>query len=182
MSKSGRPLKAALRVGMVVAMAVVSAPFGAFAYADDPTTTGAEAPRDTTAPPVVVTGYVDTYYQYNFNRVPPSLRSFDVEHNAFSLSLADVALSKAVTPESRVGFRTELGFGKTADLIASYEPASDGKEVTKHVLQAYASVLAGSKLQTAARISGRSERPARRGAPYRRRRCHADSRHGCHTA
>jgi hypothetical protein len=97
--------------------------------------------------PVVVTGYLDTYDQYNFDRVPPSLRSFDVEHNAFSLSLANVALSKSVSPEGGVGFRTELAFGKTADLIAAYEPASDGKEITKHLLQAYASVLAGSKLQ-----------------------------------
>jgi hypothetical protein len=115
-------------------------------------TSSAQSPADPAgaapaATPVLVGGYVDAYYQYNFNGVDPLLRTFDVAHDAFSLSLADVSLSKAVSAESRVGFRAELAFGKTADLIASYEPASDGKEVTKHVLQAYASVLAGSRLQ-----------------------------------
>jgi hypothetical protein len=98
-------------------------------------------------PKIDVTGFVDVYYLNNFNnKVDPALRSFDVQHNAFSLSLADVALSKSVTPDSRIGFRAELAFGKTADLIAAYEPEDDA-EIGKHILQAYASVLAGSKLQ-----------------------------------
>jgi hypothetical protein len=86
---------------------------------------------------------VDVYYGYNFNGVDPALRAFDVQHNAFSLSLAEVAFAKAVTPESRVGFRVDLDFGKTADLVAAYEPESDGKEIYKHVQQAYASLLTG---------------------------------------
>src|SRR5512134_2850967 len=68
-------------------------------------------------PKIDVTAFVDAYYEYNFNGVDPALRSFDVQHDAFSLSLADVALSKGVTPDSRLGFRAELAFGKTADLI-----------------------------------------------------------------
>jgi hypothetical protein len=104
------------------------------------------SPSPAAPPKIDVTGFVDVYYQYAFNRVDPALRSFDVQHDAFSLSVADVALSKGVTPDSRVGFRAELAFGKTADLIAAYEP-EDSAEVGKHVLQAYASVLAGSKLQ-----------------------------------
>jgi hypothetical protein len=97
-------------------------------------------------PTIDVTGYVDTYYLYAFNGVDPALRSFDVQHDAFSLSLADVAFAKGVTSDSRVGFRAELAFGKTADLIGAYEP-EDSPEIGKHILQAYASVLAGSKLQ-----------------------------------
>ena len=52
-----------------------------------------------------------------------------------------------MTTDSRVGFRVDLDFGKTADLVAAYEPEADGKEIYKHIQQAYVSVLAGSKLQ-----------------------------------
>jgi len=99
------------------------------------------------APKIDVTGFVDAYYQYNSNGVDPLLRSFDVQHNAFSLSLAEIAFSKGVATGSRVGFRVDLNFGKTADLTAAFEPAEDGKEIYKHIQQAYVSVLAGSKLQ-----------------------------------
>jgi len=87
------------------------------------------APPAPSPPKILVTGFVDAYYLYDFNRVDPALRSFDVQHNAFSLSLADVALAKAVTTDSRVGFRAELAFGKTADLIAAYEPEQGGQEI-----------------------------------------------------
>ena len=109
--------------------------------------------QDTTPPPapeppkIDVTGFVDVYYLYNFNKVDPALRSFDVQHNAFSLSLVEVAFAKGVTSDSRVGFRVDLDFGKTADLVAAYEPEEDGKDIYKHIQQAYVSVLAGSKLQ-----------------------------------
>ena len=83
------------------------------------------------------------YYGYNFNKVDPLLRTFDVQHNAFSLSLAEVAFTKLPTPESKVGFRVDLDFGKTADLVASFEPADDGKEIYKHIEQAYGSLLTG---------------------------------------
>ena len=98
-------------------------------------------------PKVDVTGFVDAYYQYNGNGVDPALRTFDVQHNTLSLSLAEIAFSKAVTPESKVGFRVDLDFGKTADLVAAFEPEENGKEIYKHIQQAYVSVLAGSKLQ-----------------------------------
>ena len=72
-----------------------------------------------------------------------SLRTFDVQHNTFSLSLAEIAFAKGVTPESRVGFRADLDFGKTADLVAAFEPEADGKEIYKHIQQAYVSLLTG---------------------------------------
>ncbi|HUL78208.1 MAG TPA: porin [Vicinamibacteria bacterium] len=105
------------------------------------------APAAPPSPRIDVTGFVDVYYEYNFNKVDPALRTFDVQHNAFSLSLAEIAFAKGVTTDSRVGFRVDLDFGKTADLVAAYEPEPDGKEIYKHVQQAYLSVLAGSKLQ-----------------------------------
>jgi len=102
------------------------------------------APSPTPEPPKVdVTGFVDVYYGYNFNKTDPAFRTFDVQHNTFSLSLAEVAFAKGVTPESRVGFRADLDFGKTADLVAAYEPEDNGQEIYKHIQQAYVSLLTG---------------------------------------
>ena len=102
------------------------------------------APSPTPEPPKVdVTGFVDVYYGYNFNQTDPAFRTFDVQHNTFSLSLAEVAFAKTVSPESRVGFRVDLDFGKTADLVAAYEPEDNGQEIYKHIQQAYVSLLTG---------------------------------------
>jgi hypothetical protein len=98
-------------------------------------------------PKIDVTGFVDTYYQYNSNGVDPLQRTFDVQHNTLSLSLAEIAFAKGVTTDSKVGFRVDLNFGKTADLTAAFEPEDNGKEIYKHIQQAYLSVLAGTKLQ-----------------------------------
>jgi hypothetical protein len=106
----------------------------------------APAPTPTPTPEpskIDVGGYVDTYYGYNFNKVDPLLRTFDVQHNTFSLSAAEVNFTKAPTSESPVGFRTDLFFGKAADLTAAFEPEADGKEIYKHVQQAYLSLLTG---------------------------------------
>jgi len=103
----------------------------------------ATTPTPVPEPKVVVGGYVDVYYGYNFNKVDPLLRSFDVLHNTFSLSAAEVNFTKVPTADSRVGFRTDLFFGKTADLTAAFEPEPDGKEIYKHVQQAYVSLLTG---------------------------------------
>jgi hypothetical protein len=96
---------------------------------------GAQEAAPTPPPPEPpkfdVTGFIDVYYLYDFNKVDPALRSLDVQHNAFSLSLAEIAFAKGVTTDSRVGFRVDLDFGKTADLVAAYEPEADGKEIYK---------------------------------------------------
>jgi opacity protein-like surface antigen len=97
-------------------------------------------------PGVEVTGFVDAYYGYNFNKVDPLLRSFDVQHNTLSLSLAEVALEKTVSTSSRLGFRIDVDFGKTADLVAAFEPEENGSEIYKNIQQAYLSVQAADKL------------------------------------
>ncbi len=125
-----------LRLRGVVLMAVtMTALSTGRARAQDP------APAD--PPKVDVNGFVDAYYGYNFNQVDPLFRTFDVQHNTFSLSLAEVAFAKGVTPESRVGFRVDLDFGKTADLVAAFEPEENGQEIYKHIQQAYGSLLTG---------------------------------------
>ena len=148
MSQSGSPRGVATRTGVLLALTAGTSLIASGLRAQDAATAPVEAVRDTAPPPVDVTGFVDVYYQYNFNKVDPALRSFDVQHNAFSLSLADVALSKAVTTDSRVGFRAELAFGKTADLIAAYEPEADGKEIGEaHPAGVRGACSPGSKLQ-----------------------------------
>jgi hypothetical protein len=126
------------------------------ALAQDPAPAPAPTPEPTPAPAhepkVQVGGWVDVYYGYNFNGTDPLLRTFDVQDNAFSLSAAELNLTKVPTSESRVGFRTDLWFGKAADLTALFEPQkegstsslTEGKEVYKNIQQAYVSVLAGS--------------------------------------
>src|SRR5262245_38887720 len=92
-------------------------------------------------PKIDVTGFVDVYYGYNFNKTAPTFRTFDVQHNTFSLNLAEVAFAKAPTSDSPVGFRADLDFGKAADLVAYFEPESGGQEIYKHIQQGYVSLL-----------------------------------------
>jgi len=96
---------------------------------------------------VDVSTSVDFYYGYSFNGVDPDLRTFDVAHNAFSLSLAELALERMPTPQSRVGGRIDLTFGATADIVGSAEPGgATGREAYKHIQQAYISALAADNL------------------------------------
>jgi hypothetical protein len=123
---------------------LLTAPALAPRAAGDDQPAAAPSPSPSPEPPKVdVVGFVDVYYGYNFNKVDPALRTFDVQHNTFSLSLAELNFTKTPTADSRVGFRADLDFGKTADLVAAYEPESSGKEIYKHVQQAYVSLLTG---------------------------------------
>jgi hypothetical protein len=137
-SRTGR-----LRVATASLTVLLGAAAPSFAQSPAPAPTPEATPTPAPEPKVVVGGYVDVYYGYNFNKVDPILRSFDFQHNAFSLSAAEVNFTKAPTADSPVGFRTDLFFGKAADLTAAFEPEPDGKEIYKHVQQAYVSVLTG---------------------------------------
>ncbi len=92
---------------------------------------------------VEVNGIVDGYYSYNNNKVDMFTqgRAFDVRHNAFSLQLAKITLNKANSKDDPLGFRVDLGLGETVDRIISVSDSSRN-DATKHVLQAYASVVA----------------------------------------
>jgi hypothetical protein len=141
-SRKGRPIAAA-------ALAVsLGAAAPTFAQAPAPGPTPSPAPEATPAPPpepkVQVGGWVDVYYGYNFNGTDPVLRSYDVQHDAFSLSAAEVNFAMVPTAESRIGFRTDLWFGKSAELTALFEPEVEGTEIYQNIQQAYVSVLAGT--------------------------------------
>ena len=70
-----------------------------------------------------LSGFVDTYYSYNLNTpakpcstvggvaIFNCLHNFDVAHNSFSLNLAELALEKKPTADSRGGFRIDLDYG-----------------------------------------------------------------------
>ncbi len=80
-------------------------------------------------------GFVDTYYNYNFNR-PPSgmngLRNFDERHNSLSLSLLDFSIDRAPDP---LGFHVDFDYGDTAKFVHAAEPG--GADVFQYLQQAY---------------------------------------------
>jgi len=106
-----------------------------------------------------VSGFVDTYYGYNFNKptkpcvtvggvaVFNCLRNFDVAHNSFSLNLVELAFEKKPTADSRGGYRIDLDYGPTAHMVNAFEPS--GASSLANVEQAYVSYLApaGTGLQ-----------------------------------
>lgn len=125
----------------LLAWSLVLAPLGV--SAEDP-----PAPAPTPTPPrLELTSFVDAYYGYSSNRRDNALRNFDVQHNTFTISLVEVAVEKKVSAEARVGFRADIDYGPTADMVAAFEPSQTGQDVFKHLQQGYLSVLAGSKLQ-----------------------------------
>ena len=99
-----------------------------------------------------LSGFVDTYYSYDFNTprnpclttggvaVFNCLHAFDVAHNSFSLSLAELALEKKPTADSRGGFRVDLNYGSTASIVACGEPGG-ASGIYQNVQQAYLSYL-----------------------------------------
>lgn len=98
----------------------------------------AEEPAES---PFQISGFVDTYYSFNFNKPDSNtngLSNFDFRHNAFSISLAEIVLSKAASP---VGFRVDLNFGETTDFIHCGAFSCDGlgssEEPYKNIQQAY---------------------------------------------
>jgi Putative beta-barrel porin-2, OmpL-like. bbp2 len=141
-----------------LALAVASAP--ALARGEDAPTAPAPSPTPTptpspsptpaatpdepaaTPPGIELVGFVDTYYGFNFNRPTgdTQLRNFDTKHNQISLGLLEVALEQKPTAASRLGFRADLDFGPTTDMVHAYEPG--GADIFKAFEQAYLSWLA----------------------------------------
>lgn len=91
---------------------------------------------------VEVSGLVDVYYSYNFNN-PDSpengFRVFDVKDNQLAVNLAEVVFEKSAGSPGDVGFRVDLDYGSTADIVGTATP---DEEVYKDIQQAYISYLA----------------------------------------
>ncbi len=79
--------------------------------------------------PITWSGFIDAYYSKNFNSPVTEtnqLRNFDIQENQFALSLAELVIQKQASP---VGFRMDLDFGPTNDLVQG------GNGSTLNVLQ-----------------------------------------------
>src|SRR5437867_11314777 len=91
-----------------------------------------------------VSGFVDGYYGYNFNtpgtRKAGPERTFDVNHNSLSLNLAELSLEKKPTSDSRGGFRLDLDFGPTQDIVNATD--TSGPHIFRNLGQAYLSYQA----------------------------------------
>src|SRR2546428_6400239 len=91
-----------------------------------------------------VSGFVDGYYGSNFT--PPITRkagperTFDVNHNSLSLNLVELSLQKIPTADSRGGFRLDLDYGPTQDIVNATDPS--GPHVFRNIGQAYLSYQA----------------------------------------
>lgn len=93
---------------------------------------------------VELTGFVDMYYSYNFNKPSDAINklyNFNTQHNAFSFNLAEVALIKAPTQDSRAGFRLDFDYGPAAAMVNAFEPGKENA-ILEHTQQAYVSYLA----------------------------------------
>lgn len=103
--------------------------------------------RADNTPAISVSGFLDLYYQYDFNRPIAGTsvggRAFDIKHNSFSLALAEVNAVKAPGNGSQVGFTVTGTVGKNADLLNLTEPG--GANTYKYLQQAYITYVTKSK-------------------------------------
>jgi hypothetical protein len=108
------------------------------AQTKDTTTAATTAPP---ANPLSITGLVDVNYNYNFNNPLSRMngyRNFDVQENSFNINEARLTFQKNAAP---VGFRVDLAYGQTMDLVnsdANLGSPNPGAELSlKNVEQAY---------------------------------------------
>ena len=86
--------------------------------------------------PTSVSGFVDGYYQVNFNH-PASpggtsgggagFRAFDFRDRTISLNMAELILDKAPDasgPAGRTGYHVSLGFGDAMNVVNSFDPGN----------------------------------------------------------
>ena len=87
-------------------------------------------------PGVTVSGGVEAYYTYNFNRPGSGGNTFlyNFRDAELGLKLADIRIGKAATPASRTGFLVRLIAGDVADISI---PPDD----YENVLEAYGTLL-----------------------------------------
>jgi hypothetical protein len=144
------PIASALTSAVANAADEISSP-GGEPQAAAPATS-AENPVLTFFKNTELSGFVDTYYSYNFNTpakacatvggvaIVNCLHNFDVSHNAFSLNLAEIALEKKPAADSRGGFRIDLDYGSAAAIVAGFDPSPTS--INQNIQQAYVSYLA----------------------------------------
>jgi Putative beta-barrel porin-2, OmpL-like. bbp2 len=102
--------------------------------------------------PTSVSGFVDGYYQVNFNHPfggngtasgGPGFRAFDFRDKTISLNMVELILDKAPDasgPAGRTGYHVALGYGDGINVVNSFDPA--GINFARNLKEAYLSYLA----------------------------------------
>lgn len=95
------------------------------------------APKEWSVGPITFSGLLDAYYSLNFNHPASrtnSLRYFDAKANQFNLNMAKLVMEHSPDP---VGFRVDLGFGKSFEMLHAFE---QNPNFFHNILQAYVSL------------------------------------------
>src|SRR6266404_4545344 len=98
--------------------------------------------------PTSVSGFVDTYYNVNFNHPGGNavgLRAFDFRDKSISLNMVELILDKApdaAGPAGRMGYHVSLGFGDAMNTVNSAENPAVGRGFAQYLKEAYFSYLA----------------------------------------
>jgi hypothetical protein len=106
------------------------------------------AAADSGADPVTVHGSLDAYATFNpardaSNPDPNGLYAFETQANGASVSLAKITVERKPAP---VGFRLDVGFGSTIDIVNSTDAAA-GHDVVRNLEQAYVAWAATPSLE-----------------------------------
>jgi hypothetical protein len=100
----------------------------------------AHAGQDEVLKDLVVSGFLDVYYQHSLNNPGVgqglTFRQLDTKHAAFTLSSLQLNVQKKTSPESPLGFYLQLTAGKATDILHGAEPG--GQDAYKLIQQAYA--------------------------------------------
>jgi Putative beta-barrel porin-2, OmpL-like. bbp2 len=98
--------------------------------------------------PTSVSGFVDGYYQVNFNHPDQTIypgagyRAFDFRDKSINLNMAELILDKAPSADSttsRIGYHVALGYGDGMDVYGSFDPNGGTQFLLK---EGYGSYLA----------------------------------------
>ncbi len=92
--------------------------------------------KDSSSNPFSISGLVDVNFSKNFNNPVSHLndyRNFDIYENQFNLNFAKLVFQKSAAP---VGFRIDLGFGQTMDIVNS-DASLGGEKSLRNVEDAY---------------------------------------------
>jgi Putative beta-barrel porin-2, OmpL-like. bbp2 len=90
-----------------------------------------------------LTGYVDTYYGYNFNHTPgatTTYRAFDYNAQTLGLNLVELTVDKGPSDDSRYGYHVAVGYGQAINAVNAAEPGGPGFD--QYLKEAYFSYLA----------------------------------------
>jgi hypothetical protein len=103
--------------------------------------------------PTSVSGFVDTYYNVNFNHPSNNgvgFRAFDFRDKSISLNMVELILDKApdaAGPAGRTGYHVSLGFGDAMNVVNSSDPGNGNTNSrffahSQYLKEAYFSYLA----------------------------------------